>query len=378
MDIERKIPEGYDAVVSVPACQEYPKERTMYSIIIPCYKSSDTIETVVRSTADAMKDMGRSHFEFVLVNDCSPDGGATLRVLKKMALQWDYVKVIDLAKNSGQHNAVMAGLRAAEGDIFISMDDDLQTRPSELPRMFAVLDGGADVVYGAYPQKKESPFRLFGSWINKMCAVLFLGRPKELRTSSFWMIRRYVRDSIIQYDGAHSYLLGLILRATSNIAQAEVEHFERESGRSGYDLRALLKLWSNMIGFTVKPLRLAMHGGMAVAVISLLSALYLLIRKLCNPALTAGWASMMIGIFFSLGVQLFFIGLIGEYVGRTYMHMNQEPQYVIRQTYNFEHDSEETLDFRTQLRGRKNGANYGDSGRNVAVSDRAAGKKERA
>ena len=308
----------------------------MYSIVIPCYKSAETIETVVIETAREMDKMGRNDYEFVLVNDCSPDNGATIKKLKEIARERKYVRVVDLAKNVGQHNAMMAGLRTATGDVFISMDDDMQTRPSELHKMFKAFDEGYDVVYGAFPKKKESPFRLFGSWVNKMCAVVFLGRPKELRTSSFWIIRRYVRDSIITYDGAHSYLLGLILRATSNITQVEVEHFERESGTSGYSLRALLRLWSNIIGFTVKPLRLAMTGGMIMSVVSVIFALVLIIQKIMHPSIDPGWSSIMVAIFFSLGVELFFVGMIGEYIGRTYMHINKEPQYVIRASYNVE------------------------------------------
>ena len=312
----------------------------MYSIVIPCYKSAETIETVVTKTVQEMENMGRNEYEFVLVNDCSPDSGATIKKLQEMAANRKYVKVIGLAKNSGQHNAMMAGLRAASGDIFISMDDDMQTRPSELHKMFKIFEQGYDVVYGVYPQKKESVFRRFGSWVNKMCAAVFLGRPKKLRTSSFWIIRKYVRDSIISYDGAHSYLLGLILRSTSNITQVEVEHFERDVGVSGYTFKALLKLWSNIIGFTVKPLRLAMQSGMFISVISVIFAVSIFIRKLVHPSIDPGWSSIMVAIFFSLGLELFFIGMIGEYIGRTYMHINKEPQYVICEKYNFDEESD--------------------------------------
>lgn len=310
----------------------------MYSIVIPCYKSAGTIETVVSETAKEMDNMGRHEYEFILVNDCSPDGGATIKKLREIATERNYVRVVDLARNSGQHNAMMAGLRAASGEVFISMDDDMQTRPSELHKMFRAFDEGYDVVYGAYSEKKESMFRRFGSWVNKMCAVVFLGRPKELKTSSFWIIRKYVRDSIISYEGAHSYLLGLILRSTSSITQVEVEHFEREIGASGYTLRTLLRLWSNIIGFTVKPLRLAMQGGMLISTISVIFALGIFIRKLVHPSIDPGWSSIMVAIFFSLGVELFFIGMIGEYIGRTYMHINKEPQYIVKAKYNFDED----------------------------------------
>lgn len=313
----------------------------MYSIVIPCYKSSSTIKTVVETTAAEMDKMGRHDYEFVLVNDCSPDHDATINTLIDIARKNPSVKVVDLAKNSGQHNAMMAGLREASGDVFISMDDDMQTRPSELPKMFKAFDEGYDVVYGAYPEKKENLFRRMGSWVNKRCAIAFLGRPKNLRSSSFWIIRKYVRDSIVSYDGSHTYLLGLILRATSNIGQVEVEHFEREVGSSGYTFKTLLKLWSNIIGFTVEPLRFAMKSGMLISVGSLLFAAYIFVLKLVKPSISPGWASVIVAIFFSLGVELFFIGLIGEYVGRTYMHLNKDPQYIIRNVYHFEEESKD-------------------------------------
>ena len=258
-----------------------------------------------------------------------------------MAREYKNVKVVDLAKNAGQHNAVMAGLRNSSGDVFLSMDDDMQTRPSELHKMFEAFDSGYDVVYGIYKEKKESLFRLFGSWVNKMCAVVFLDRPKNLKTSSFWIIRKYVRDSIISYEGAYTYLMGLILRSTSNIAQVEVKHYEREVGQSGYTLKTLLKLWSNIIGFTVKPLRLAMHSGLVISILSIFVAIAIIIVKIVNPSVNSGWPSIMVSIFLSLGIELFFIGMIGEYVGRTYMHINKQPQYIIREKINFENHIDE-------------------------------------
>lgn len=308
----------------------------LYSIVIPCYKSAKTIRTVIEQTTEEMEKMGRVDYEFVLVNDCSPDNGETINVLKSLVNDFKNIRVIDLAKNVGQHNAVMAGLRNAAGDAFISMDDDMQTRPSELPKLFKAFDEGYDVVYGAYPEKKESLFRRFGSWVNKMCAVIFLDRPKELRTSSFWIIRKYVRDSMVSYEGPYSYLLGLILRTTSNITQVEVNHFEREVGQSGYTLKSLIKLWSSIIGFTVKPLSLAMRGGVAISFFSFMAAIVVFIRKLLSPEITVGWTSLIIAIFFSLGIEIFFIGLIGEYIGRTYLHINKEPQYVIKAQYRSE------------------------------------------
>lgn len=306
----------------------------MYSIVIPCYKSSETIETVVMSSISEMKKMNRDNLEFVLVNDCSPDEGKTRRKLFEIAEKYDFVKVVDLAKNVGQHNAMMAGLRHAEGDVIISMDDDMQTRPSELVKMFEVFEEGYDVVYGCYPEKKHSLFRNFGSWFNRVTVTVLLNKPKEIRSSSFWIMRKFVKDSIIEYTGAHTYLLGLILRTTNNIKSVEIQHFEREYGTSGYTLKSLLALWSNIIGFTAKPLEIAMHLGFLIAGFSFIAGIIIFVRKIIDPMVTIGWSSTIVAIFFSLGIILSFMGIIGEYIGRMYLQVNNEPQYVIRETVN--------------------------------------------
>lgn len=310
----------------------------MYSIVIPCYKSSETIEEVVTSTLSVMKKLNKENIEFVLVNDCSPDNGKTIDKLRQLAKEYSFVKVINLAKNVGQHNAMMAGLRHATGDVIISMDDDMQTRPSELPKMFAEFENGYDVVYGCYPEKKHSAFRNFGSWFNRITVTWLLKKPKEIRSSSFWIMHKFVKDSIVTYTGSHTYLLGLILRTTHNIKSVEVNHFEREHGTSGYTLKSLLGLWSNIIGFTSKPLELAMHMGYFVSFCSIVAAVIVFIRKLVNPALTVGWPSIIIAIFFSLGILLAFMGLIGEYIGRMYIQINNEPQYVIKESINIEEE----------------------------------------
>lgn len=320
-------------------CEQFDSHhmsKKMYSIVVPCYKSSQTIEKLVELTTAEMKKMGCDNIEFVLVNDCSPDDGETIEVLKKLAAKNKNIKVVNLGKNAGQHNAMMAGLRYAEGDTIISMDDDLQTHPSQLPKMFAAYEEGYDVVYGYYPEKKHSLFRNFGSWFNRFSVSVLLGKPKDVISSSFWIMRKYVRDNIIQYQGSHTYLLGLILRATSNIKSVPVKHFEREYGQSGYNLKALIKLWSNIIGFSSKPLQLAMYIGNIMAIGAVMFGITIIIRKVIDPTLSVGWPSIMVAILFGTGINLFFLGLLGEYVGRVYLHLNREPQYVIKDVINVE------------------------------------------
>ena len=156
-----------------------------YSVIIPCYKSSKTIRGVVEDTMQEFEKMGRTPVEFILVDDCSPDGGATVRALRSLVQDYPNVTAIELAANSGQHNAQMAGLNHAKGDYIISMDDDGQTRASQLPYLFAELEKGYDVVYAYYPQKEHSRGRNLGTWFNQWSLRILMGKPKELKISSF-------------------------------------------------------------------------------------------------------------------------------------------------------------------------------------------------
>ena len=261
----------------------------LYSIIIPCYKSGQTIEHVVDMTREEMVRLGRSNLEFVLVNDCSPDEGRTISVLRRMAENHTDVKVIDLAANSGQHNALMAALRHAEGDIIIGMDDDGQTHPSQLGKLFSALDEGYDLVYGYYPDKKHSWFRNIGSRFNDFTVNSMIKKPKDVRTSSYFLVRKFIRDYSIQYEGSYTYLLGLFMRCTQNITSVPIQHFEREAGESGYTLKQLIRLWSSIIGFSVIPLRAASVAGFFFAGVGILAAVAVIIMKFVIPDMSMGW-----------------------------------------------------------------------------------------
>ena len=308
----------------------------LYSIIIPCYKSGQTIEHVVDMTREEMVRLGRSNLEFVLVNDCSPDEGRTISVLRRMAENHTDVKVIDLAANSGQHNALMAALRHAEGDIIIGMDDDGQTHPSQLGKLFSALDEGYDLVYGYYPDKKHSWFRNIGSRFNDFTVNSMIKKPKDVRTSSYFLVRKFIRDYSIQYECSYTYLLGLFMRCTQNITSVPIQHFEREAGESGYTLKQLIRLWSSIIGFSVIPLRAASVAGFFFAGVGILAAVAVIIMKFVIPDMSMGWPSLMCAISFFFGLNFMFLGMIGEYLGRMFLAMNKEPQYVIKATYNIE------------------------------------------
>lgn len=306
----------------------------LYSVVIPCYKSAQSIRQVIELTAIELCRLNKKPFEFVLVDDYSPDDGATLKELRALADQYDYVTVVELAQNSGQHNAVMAGLNYASGDVIIAMDDDMQTHPSQLQKMFDEFDKGFDIVYGYYPDKKHSGFRNFGSWVNYVSVRVLIGKPKELKTSSFWIIKKFVRDYVVQYKSHYTHLQGLFLRTTRNISSVPVQHFDRAYGQSGYTFKKLVGLWSNIMGFSIVPLRVATRSGIFFSILGLLGALAIVLKKIFAPTSAVGWYSVMVAICFFSGLIMLFLGVIGEYLGRLFQGMTNNPQFVVRQVYN--------------------------------------------
>ncbi len=302
------------------------------SFVIPCYNSEKTIRKLIEMTCNQMKKMEMGNYEFVLVNDYSKDN--TMDELRLIANKYNFVKVIDLAKNFGQHNAIMAGLNYVEGDIVIGMDDDLQTHPSQLPKLFSKLAEGYDVVYGRYPEKKHSWFRNLGSKFNNWTVRVLIGKPKNLKASSFWIARKFIIDSIIQYENPYAHLQGLFLRTTKNVGNVDIEHFERVEGSSNYTMKRLLKLWASCTNFSIVPLRIATILGGIFSALGFIGALYIVIKKLLYSNVASGWSSLMSAMLFFSGLNLLFIGLVGEYVGRIFISINKSPQYVIRESIN--------------------------------------------
>lgn len=306
-----------------------------YSVVIPCYKSSHTIRQVVEEASAELDRLGRTPYEFILVDDFSPDDGATVRELEALAADHDFVTAVALAHNVGQHNALICGLNYAEGDIIIFMDDDMQTHPSQLDTMISSLDDSCDVVYGYYADKKHSGFRNFGSWFTHMSVRILIGKPKDMKTSSFVVMRKYVRDNIIKYPAHYTQMQGLILRTVSatRIKSVPIKHFDRAYGESGYTLKKLLSLWSNISGFSIVPLQVSKRMGVFISICGLIGLIWLLFRKIISKTKILGWTSTMMTIIFFSGIILLTLGLVGEYVGRMFLTMGNYPQYVVRDIY---------------------------------------------
>lgn len=312
------------------------------SFVIPCYRSEKTIEPVVKSIVSVYEQFDDySDYEIILVNDCSPD--QTFSAIEKICKENHKVIGINLSKNFGQHNAIMAGLNHVSGEVIVCLDDDGQTDPAEVPKLLKALHEGYDVVYARYPVKKHSFFRNFGSAVNELMAKWMLGKDKNLKLSSFFAMKRFISDQMISYEFPFPYLAGMILRITSNIANVEVEHRDRLSGESSYNFKKLMSLWVNgFTNFSVLPLRLFGFIGSIFSIIGAISAVFVIVRKFIYPNIPMGWTSTMVLILVVGGLNMLICSIIGEYVGRVFISLNRIPQYVIKQKLNYsEEDIEE-------------------------------------
>ena len=300
------------------------------SFVIPCYRSALTIGNVVKEIRDTMLKLTKYSYEIILVNDCSPD--ETFEVIEKLCAENDNICGVNLAKNFGQHAALMAGFHQVKGDILVCLDDDGQTPADEVGKLLEEIETGQDVVYASYEHKKHSPFRNFGSWVNEKMLQFLLGKPKELYVSSYFAARRFIVDEMLRYENAYPYVIGLVLRSTKRISNVSVQHREREIGTSGYTLGKLLGLWFNgFTAFSTKPLRIATISGCVFAIAGFLYALYTIVKKFVNPAVPLGFSSLMSAVLLIGGMLMIMLGLIGEYIGRMYICMNSAPQFVVRE-----------------------------------------------
>jgi glycosyltransferase involved in cell wall biosynthesis len=308
------------------------KKPTKVSIVIPVYNGEQSIGRLTDELVSVLKEL--YNLEIVLVNDNSPDNSETVceGLFKKYP---DIVCFFSLAKNVGEHNAVMAGLNQATGDYMVIMDDDFQNPITEVVKLVNyAAQNDCDVTYTYYRKKKHSFFRNLGSRFNDKVANVMLKKPKNLYLSSFKALNRFIVDEIKKYDLPYPYIDGLILRTTDKIAKVEVEHRERAIGRSGYTFTKLVRLWLNMFtSFSILPLRVSAIMGMIFSLLGLALGVFTVIEKLANPDLPIGYAATIVVISIFAGIQLLSLGMIGEYVGRIFMSFNKKPQYTIRKRF---------------------------------------------
>ncbi len=307
------------------------------AILVPVYNSESTIGPLVDVIAETLS----GHFErieIILVNDGSPDNSHQ-RVLETMQRHPGMVKYIRLARNFGEHNAVMCGLRYVTAGCVAIIDDDFQNPPGEILKLVNKLDEGYEVVYSYYDRKEHHWFRNAGSKFNDWMATKLLKKPKGLYLSSFKVMSRFLVDEVIRYKGPYPYIDGLILRTTNAIGTQLCEHRSRQEGRSNYTLRRLIRLWLNMsTSFSVAPLRFSSILGLAMSAFGFLLTIFFILSwwiegKIMGGTMPPGWASIIVSVTMFAGIQLCVLGVIGEYVGRLFLTENRQPQSVVRHTY---------------------------------------------
>jgi len=307
------------------------------SVVIPVYNSEKTIYALVEVVIETLT----SHFErleVVLVNDGSVDQShyCAIEAVNKYP---NIVKYIKLARNFGEHNSVMCGLRYVTCDCVAIIDDDFQNPPKEILKLVNKLQEGYDVVYSYYSKKHHHWFRNLGSAFNDWMTTKLLKKPKGLYLSSFKVMNKFLVQTVIQYNGPYPYLDGLILRSTCSIGTQLCEHQERKIGQSNYTLPRLIRLWLNMFtSFSVVPLRMSTIFGFIMSFIGLFMSVFFILSWsiggiFAKGAIPPGWASIIVSITLFSGIQLIVLGVIGEYLGRLFLTENRQPQFVVRETY---------------------------------------------
>jgi undecaprenyl-phosphate 4-deoxy-4-formamido-L-arabinose transferase len=298
------------------------------SIVIPVYRGANTVGQVVAELSALRPEGG---LEIILVNDGSPDNsGDVCRALLPTATV--PIVYIEHARNYGEHNAVMTGLRRASGDYVITMDDDLQNPPEEVVRIYDhARTGDWDVVYTRYAEKKHALWRNIGSRFANAVADRLLDKPKGLYLSSFRCMSRLVVESVTKYTGPYPYVDGLIMQVTQRIDSIEVRHLPRTEGRSNYTLTRLVRLWLNLAtSFSLVPLRFATLLGLGMSFLGAIGAVATIGEALISRSTPSGYAATMVVILLVGGAQSMILGVLGEYVGRTFLSANGKPQGTVR------------------------------------------------
>ena len=308
------------------------------SFVIPCYRSEKTILKVIDEITSVIDEKNDVTYEIVCVNDCSPDN--VINVLKDIANQNKNVKVIDFMRNFGKDSAIMAGLASIDGDIAVIMDDDYQCPAYEVWKLIEPIETeSCDVTTALYDEKRESMLKRVGSDVQMICAQSMLGQPKGVRIENFIAMNKLVYREILNYKNSYPFLDGLIMRVSKRIVSVPMSERNRgDDNKTGFTFIKSLKMFADgLTAFSVKPLRVATIMGFITACIGMIYLIFTVLFYFFGHEYVAeGYSSLMSVILFVGGMLMMMIGMVGEYVGRIYICINQSPQYVIRQRINFD------------------------------------------
>jgi len=297
------------------------------SIIVPVYNSEDNLIELNNQIKQNLKDI---NYELILVNDQSKDN--SWQVINKLTNKYKNIIGINLRKNSGQDNAIFAGIQYAVGEYIVIMDDDLQHSPSDIIKLYEEIRKGYDVCYANFDKKKQALWKNIGSWLNGKMAEIIIDKPKNIYLSPFKIIKKDIIDEVKLTNYLYPYIDGIIFSITNNITQIDVKHYDRFSGVSNYTLLESIKVFMKLAtGFSVFPLRVASFIGALTAMFGFMLGLYFIIEYFLNSSSLEGWTSMIVVMLFLGGIILMSLGIIGEYLGRIYLSINKKKSYTIKE-----------------------------------------------
>ncbi len=306
-------------------------ESPEYSVVIPAYNCEASLEELCHRIDEVFNRM-KKIYEIVVVDDASID--STWKVMEALREENKKIKIIQLMKNFGQHNALMCGFHNVSGRYIITMDDDLQNPPEEIPKLIDEIQKGYDSVIGALDIKQDKLFKKAGSFLIRYINTKVFNKPKNLRLSSFRIMTRALTDEIRVLKTPYPYISGMLLSLTKNIGNVTVKHEKRRYGRSTHSFRKLIKLAFNLIiNYTSLPLRLLTSFGILISIISFGMGLFFIIKKLLNRDIIPGWTSVVVLISFFNGILLTILSIMGEYLARIISEVSNKQQFVIRKKH---------------------------------------------
>ena len=299
------------------------------SVVVPAYNSEGTLSALVSRTGQVLQRLGCSFYEMVIVNDGSVDN--TWQIISEIVREHPWVRGVDLMRNYGQHNALLCGIRIAKGEIIVTIDDDMQNPPEEIPKLLCKLDEGYDVVYGTPSNEQHGLWRNLASVVTKMALQTAMKADTARNVSAFRAFNASVRDAFERYTGPFVSIDVLLTWGTTRFAAERVSHSKRTIGTSNYTFSKLVTHALNMVtGFSVLPLQIASMLGFALALFGVGVLAYVIGRYLIMGGSVPGFPFLASVIAIFSGAQLFALGILGEYLARIHFRSMEKPPYTIR------------------------------------------------
>ncbi len=308
-----------------------------YSIIVPVYKSKESLRILTNKVDELFNTILKDKtFELIYIND-SPFDNETCQVLEELRSQYHFIKVIEFTQNFGQQSAVICGIIHSSGNYLITMDDDMQHNPLDIPKL--IQEQSHDLVIAKFKNKKHNLFKRVTSNIKGYFDYLILNKPKDIQLTSFRLFNRVIADNMLKIKTSYPFIPALLFSISKDVVNVEVTHYKRNEGTSNYTLSKMIQLFKNLL-INNSSLLLKWIGnlGLSIAFMSLLYAIFILYKKVFLGVSLMGWTSIMLTILFFGGIIMFSLGIIGEYLIRIIKTSENRPHYFIRKIESIEND----------------------------------------